>query len=148
MDKSLFKKGILDVVRGLIFSLLYSMVLVLLVSVVVKYTSLDDKVATILNQVIKVLALSLGILTGFKSGKWGLVLGLVTGLLFTLSSFGIFSLISGKLDFGQITVFDFLLGAAVGLAAGVIAVNVRALRASRPHKERAPRQTKLRKAKA
>ena len=143
MDKSAIKRAILDVVRGVIFALVLSMILVLLVSVIAKYTDMSDQVATALNQVIKVVALLGGILLGFRSGRWGLVLGLVTGLLFTVLSFGIFSLISGKLDFNQITVFDFLLGLLAGGASGILAVNVKALRASRP-----PRRKRVRNAQA
>jgi len=143
MDKSAIKRAILDVVRGVIFALVLSMILVLLISVIAKYTDMSDQVATALNQIIKVIALFGGILLGFRSGKWGLVLGLVAGLLFTLLSFGIFSLISGKLDFNQITVFDFLLGLLAGGASGILVVNLKALKSSRP-----PRQRRIRKAKA
>lgn len=143
MDKSAIKRAILDVVRGVIIALVLSMILVLLVSVIAKYTDMSDQVATALNQIIKVIALFGGILLGFRSGKWGLVLGLVAGLLFTLLSFGIFSLISGKLDFNQITVFDFLLGLLAGGASGILVVNLKALKSSRP-----PRQRRIRKAKA
>lgn len=140
MEKSALKRAVLDVLRGIIWSLIASMILVLLVSVIVKYTNMSDEVATALNQVIKVVALFVGVLLGFRSGRWGLLLGALTGLLFTLTSFGIFSLISGDLDFEQITIFDFLLGLVAGAASGILVVNLKSLRAARP--KRTKRQRK------
>ena len=141
MEKSALKRAVLDVLRGVIWSLIASMILVLLVSVIAKYTNMSDEVATALNQVIKVVALFVGILLGFRSGRWGLLLGALTGLLFTLTSFGIFSLISGDLDFEQITVFDFLLGVVAGAASGILVVNLKSLRAARPKRAKRQRKT-------
>lgn len=135
MEKGTIKHCVLDILRALLVALLVSLVLVLLLAVVAKYAPMSDTLATVLNQVVKVLSVAVGCLVGFRAKRYGLVLGLVVGLLFTLVSFALFAAISGKLDFGQITVFDFLLGAAVGLASGVLAVNVRTI-------ERRPRRAK------
>ena len=140
MEKSAIKRAVLDVLRGVIWSLIASMILVLVVSVIAKYTNMSVEVATALNQIIKVVALFVGILLGFRSGRWGLLLGLITGLLFTLTSFGIFSLISGDLDFEQITVFDFLLGLVAGAASGILVVNLKSLRAARPKQTKRQRK--------
>ena len=135
MEKGTIKHCIFDILRAVIVALLVSLLLVLLLAVVAKYAPLTDTAATILNQIVKVLSVAIGCMVGFRSKRYGLVLGTVTGLLFTLLSFALFSLISGKLDFDQITVFDFLLGAAVGLISGILAVNVRSI-------ERRPRKRK------
>ncbi len=125
MDKSQVKQSIIDVLRAVIFALLYGMLLVLLVSIIVKYTDMSDMLATALNQVIKVLAVVLGCITGFRSKKLGWLQGLLVGLLYTVLSFAGFSLISGQLKFSDVTVYDFLLGIATGLFAGILAVNLR-----------------------
>lgn len=142
MEKGTVKICILDIVRAVVLSLLASLLLVLLLAVVAKYAPMSDTLATILNQAVKVLAVALGCLMGFRGKRYGLVLGLITGLLFTVLSFALFSLISGKLDFGQITVFDFLLGAAVGIAAGVLAVNVKTLQ-RKERRSKSPRSIRL-----
>ena len=137
MEKGRIKGCILDVVRAVIVALLCSMILILLVAVVAKYVAMSDTAGTVLNQVVKVLSVAVGCLVGFRNKKYGLVLGLIVGLLFTVLSFALFSLISGKLDFSSITVLDFLLGAAVGILSGVLAVNVRSI-------ERKPRAKRVR----
>ena len=127
MDKTYLKKAIFDVLRGVIISLVVNVVLVLIVAVVVKHTGISETVATILNQVIKVLSLAVGIGIGFRSGRYGLVLGAIVGAVYTALGFAIFSLLSGKSLFADVSVFDFLIGVAAGIFAGILAVNLRTL---------------------
>lgn len=140
MEKKTIANAILDVVRALAVALLTNLVAVLLIAVVVKYTGVTQSVATALNQVVKVLSLAIGTVVGFRSGRFGLVLGAVTGLLFTVLGFSVFSLLAGRPLFTDVTVFDFLLGLASGVFSGVLAVNLRTLsRAKRPtrcHRQR------------
>lgn len=140
MEKKTIANAILDVVRALAVALLTNLVAVLLIAVVVKYTGVTQSVATALNQVVKVLSLAVGAVVGFRSGRFGLVLGAVTGLLFTVLGFSVFSLLAGRPLFTDVTVFDFLLGLASGVFSGVLAVNLRTLsRAKRPTRRRKQR---------
>ncbi|MBQ4443877.1 MAG: TIGR04086 family membrane protein [Clostridia bacterium] len=140
MEKKTIANAILDVVRALAVALLTNLVAVLLIAVVVKYTGVTQSVATALNQVVKVLSLAVGAVVGFRSGRFGLVLGAVTGLLFTVLGFSVFSLLAGRPLFTDVTVFDFLLGLASGVFSGVLAVNLRTLshakRPTRCHRQR------------
>ena len=110
------------------FSLVFSIVAVLILAVIAKYTQISDGAITAVNQVIKVVALFFGILVGFKKQKLGIVAGLIVGLLYTVLTFALFSLVSGELDFKQISVFDFLIGLGAGAASGVLAVNLKGLK--------------------
>jgi len=134
MEKSSIKKAIFDVLRGVVLALIINVVLVLIVAVVVKYTGIDQTVATILNQAAKVLSLALGIAIGFRSGRFGWLLGAIVGTVYTVLGFATFSLLSGKSLFTDLTVFDFLIGIAAGVFSGVLAVNLRSL-------DRSPKRT-------
>lgn len=127
MEKSSIKKAVFDVLRGIIISLVVNVVLVLVIALVVKFTGIDQTVATVLNQVAKVLSLALGITIGFRSGRFGLMLGAIVGAVYTVLGFATFSLLSGKSLFTDLSVFDFLIGIAAGIFSGVLAVNLRTL---------------------
>lgn len=128
MSKSAYKQGILNVVRGTLFSLLFSVIGVLILTIVAKYTEIADKPIMIINQVIKILALLFGIFVGFRGEKGGFFVGLIVGLLYTVLSFLIFSLLSGGLNFSDITLYDFLLGLACGVISGILTVNIKGLK--------------------
>lgn len=128
MSKAAYKQSILNIIRGTLFSLLFSVVGVLILTIVAKYTDIADKAIMIINQVIKIVACTLGIFIGFRGEKGGFFVGLIVGLLYTVLSFLIFSLLSGGLDFSDITIYDFLLGIACGVISGILAVNFKGLR--------------------
>lgn len=128
MEKGVVKQSIFNILKSVLFSLIVSVVLILILAVVVKYTEINDKTITAINQVIKVVALAVGILLGLKKQKGGLIVGAIIGLLFTVLSFAIFSLISGSANFDKITVYDFLIGIGVGAVSGILAVNLKGLK--------------------
>ncbi|MBQ7653203.1 MAG: TIGR04086 family membrane protein [Clostridia bacterium] len=128
MDRSNIKTSVLNILKGLLFSLVFSVVAVLILAIIAKYAPMSDGVVTAINQVIKVVALFFGILIGFKRQKLGVVAGLIVGLCYTLLSFAIFSLVSGELDFKELSVFDFLIGLGAGAASGILAVNLKGLK--------------------
>jgi putative membrane protein (TIGR04086 family) len=128
MEKGTFKAAVFDVVKCVIFSLLFSMVLVLILALISKAAALSDKSVVYINQAIKVVSLLAGVFLGLKSRRGGLVLGAIVGLLYTVFSFLIFALISRELSFENITVFDFLIGIVAGILSGWLTVNVKTLR--------------------
>ena len=134
MEKGVVKQSIFNILKGVLFGLIISVILVLILAVIAKYTDINDKTITAVNQVIKVVALFVGILLGLKGQKGGLIVGAIVGLLFTLLSFAIFSLISGELNFGKITVYDFLIGIGVGAVSGILTVNLKGLKRNKRKK--------------
>lgn len=128
MQKGTIKQSIFNVIKGVLFSLIISVVLILILAVIAKYTDISDKAISAVNQVIKVIALLFGILIGVKNQKGGFIVGAIIGLLYTLLSFAIFSAISGELTFDKVTVFDFLIGIAVGAISGILTVNLKSLK--------------------
>ncbi len=139
MQKGTIKQSIFNILKGVLFSLIISIALVLILAVIAKYTDISDKTISIINQIIKVIALLFGILIGVKNQKGGLIIGAIVGLLYTLITFAIFSAISGKLTFDKITVFDFLISIAVGAISGILTVNLKSLKKGEKKKWRTAR---------
>lgn len=137
MEKGSITHSLLDIVRAVVVALIVNLILVLVVAAVAKYTSISSTAALAVNQVCKVVAITVGTLFGFRSKRFGLVLGIVAGLLYTVAAMGIFSLLGGTPLFASSNVFDYLLGAGAGAVAGVLTVNLRTLE----HKPRPGRRS-------
>lgn len=125
MEKSVVR-SILDVIKTVVIAVLISMVLVLVFALIVKATDLSDATIGYVNQGIKIVSVLVGTLLGFRrGGKGGWLKGLLSGLLYVVTSFLVFAAISGSFSVGELSWVDVLMGAVVGLICGVIAVNVK-----------------------
>jgi len=119
-------RWILDIVKTVVVAVLVSMVLVLIFALIVKATDLSEDTIGYVNVAIKIVSILIGTLLGFKrGGTGGWLKGLISGLLYVVTSFLVFASISGNLSFGDLSWIDVLTGAVVGLICGVIAVNVK-----------------------
>ena len=119
-------RWILDIVKTVVVAVLVSMVLVLVFALIVKATDLSEDTIGYVNVAIKTVSVLIGTLLGFKrGGTGGWLKGLISGLLYVVTSFLVFASISGNLSFGDLSWVDVLTGAVVGLICGVIAVNVK-----------------------
>jgi len=117
-------KAALEIVKGLTISIAVSLLLVLVFALVIKTANIPNDYITPVNQAIKALSLLTGSLFSFKIKSGGWKKGLVLGVLYIVLAYAIFSLLDGKFKFGMSLLYDFLLGAAMGLICGVIAVNI------------------------
>lgn len=125
MEKGVVR-WILDVIKTVVIAVLVSMVSVLVFALIVKSTEISDTTIAYVNQGIKIVSVLVGTLIGFKrGGKGGWLKGLVSGVLYVVTSFLVFSLISGGFSLDDLSWLDFLTGAVVGLICGVITVNVK-----------------------
>lgn len=125
MEKGVVR-WILDIIKTVVIAILISMVSVLVFALIVKATDIGEDAIAYVNQGIKALSVLIGTLIGFKrGGKGGWLKGLVSGLLYVVTSFLVFSLISGNFSSENLSWVDFLTGAAVGLVSGVITVNIK-----------------------
>lgn len=119
------KENILDIAKGTLFSLIISMVLVLVFALIVNLAGVGDKTVSIVNHFIKAISILVGCFLGIKTRVGGAVKGALIGLLYTLFSFIIFSWIDGAFDLSWMTLIDVLLGTVIGLISGIIVVNLR-----------------------
>ena len=125
MEKGVVR-SVLDIVKTVVIAVLISMVMVLIFALIVKATDLNDTAIMYVNQGIKIVSVLLGCLIGFhRGGKGGWLKGLISGLLYVVTSFLVFAAISGDFSVGSIKWWDVLIGAVVGLGCGIIAVNVK-----------------------
>ena len=119
-------RWVLDIVKTVVIAVLISMVLALVFALIVKAANVSENAISYVNQGIKIVSMLIAALIAFKrGGKGGWIKGLVSGLLYVITSFTVFSLIAGDFTFEDLTWVDFLTGAAVGVICGVIAVNVK-----------------------
>ena len=117
-------KAALEIVKGLTIAIIVSLLLVLTFALVIKMANLPNSYIAPVNQAIKALSLLIGSLFSFKIKSGGWKKGLLLGIFYILLAYAIFSLLDGQFKFGISLLYDFLLGAAMGLICGVIAVNI------------------------
>ncbi len=112
------------VVKGLCISLLASVVFALLFACALPFFSLSERGVYTVNQVGKTLCLAAGTLLCVR-GEKGWLQGGALGLLFTASSYLLFSAIGGDFSLGWLLCLELLVGVISGALCGSIAVNVK-----------------------
>lgn len=125
MAVKLNKKDFFEIIKGVIFSLIISVLTVIVFAIIVKFANLSSKTVEIVNIALKIISILTGTLLAVGSGRQGLFKGGIIGLLFVLVSYLVFSLINGSFSVNPLTVFDVIFCLVAGLLSGVFAVNVR-----------------------
>jgi len=115
-----------SVLKGALFALAISLIGILLFAFIIKLTSIGNTLIAPINQVVKGISILIGCFYGTKHAKSnGLLKGVLIGLVYTILSFFIFSLLNGQLNFQKSFINDILFGAIIGAICGVIAINFR-----------------------
>lgn len=125
MAVKLNKKDFFEIFKGVIFSLIISVLTVIVFAIIVKFANLSSKTVEIVNIALKIISILVGTLLAVESGRQGLFKGGIIGLLFVLVSYLVFSLINGSFSVNPLTAFDVIFCLVAGLLSGVFAVNVR-----------------------
>ncbi len=125
MLKVLTKSHLVDVLKAVLYSLVVSIVCVLIYAICVKFIHISDVGIVIGNTVIKLVSLLVGCFFAFKNFEEGLIKGVLVGVLYAIVSQFVFSIISGDGLFSGITLWGILFSIIVGAISGIIAVNVR-----------------------
>lgn len=118
------KNFLFQVAKGVVISIIISLVSVLLFAYAIKLFSLSSAIIKPINQVVKVLAVSVGCLLSVKPPK-GFLKGLLVGFFSILFEMIIFGIISKSLSFGLGEVLDLLFGGIMGLIVGIICSNLK-----------------------
>lgn len=113
-----------DVIKSVLLSLIIGIILTLVVTIILNFVPISDKILTIINIIIKIVAVFCGCLFGFKEKKSGIVKGLVCGLLYSIFSILIFGLIEKSLNFNTSTFIDMGICIVIGAICGILAVNL------------------------
>lgn len=125
MAVKLNKKDFFEIFKGVIFSLIISVLTVIVFAIIVRFANLSSKTVEIVNIALKIISILTGTLLAVGSGRQGLFKGGIIGLLFVLVSYLVFSLINGSFSVNPLTAFDVIFCLVAGLLSGVFAVNVR-----------------------
>ena len=117
-------EGGFSVVKGPVFAVAISLLGVVVFAVLLRSFSFSDKVIYPVNQVIKSLAVMLGVML-FVKGEKGWIKGGRVGLLFTAFSYLAFSAIGNDFSLSWLIVAELALEVFVGSLSGIVAVNIK-----------------------
>ena len=101
MEKSARKSVLLQSLKVGLLSLVFACIGVLVLALLAKLLNISDGVLPIINQVLKALAVFLGVMFFVKGEKF-LIKSLLGAVIYWLLSFLLFSLLGGGFHWGQI----------------------------------------------
>lgn len=113
-----------DVGKAVGIAVLVSLGGVLLFALVIYLAALPSSVITPVNQIIKVIAIFLGCVLGFRPEQ-GIAKGAVAGLLSIILTYLIFAFLSGGVTFSVTAILELVFGGIIGAISGIISVNLR-----------------------
>ena len=119
------KSAVFEVVKTVIVAVIISLVAILITAFLIKLFNISTTAIPIINQVIKGVSILVACLICIKTPSNGWIKGIVSGLLYIILAFVIFSLLSGKFEFGLNILNDVAIGAGSGMISGIIAVSIR-----------------------
>ena len=122
------KTDVTDVLKAVLFATLISLALVLIFAIVIRFANVENKVIMPVNVAIKILSLLVGVLLAFKNPQNGLVKGEISGLLYMLFTFLIFSALNGFKDV-TFSWIDLITLPVAGAISGIIKVNLKSRKA-------------------
>ena len=102
------KNTFLNYLKGALVALSATLILILLFAVLVRFLNISDSWIFPINQVIKVISLTLGLSIMLKDKEKGFVKGLILGIIYYLLSFVIFSILQAKFSISIKNLYDFL----------------------------------------
>lgn len=110
-----------SLLRGLLFSIVVSALLVLLFSLAVLLMDLGPEVITPVNQIIKVVSILAGVLVASRGSLRGWVAGLICGAAYMVLGIVLYCAFSGQLLPPVVMAGDIGLGLAAGFLSGLLA---------------------------
>ena len=123
-NETVYGNGLFAVVKATATALGLSLLFAVLFAVVLQSTVLPDKVIYPVNQLLKNIALVVGVLT-FVRGEKGWLKGGGTGLLFTALSYLAFSAIGGDFSVSWLILLELATAFLIGGIGGSLAVNLK-----------------------
>ena len=113
-----------QVIRGVVTSILATLIGVLIFAFILSVTNLGDGIIKPINQIIKLIAVFLGCFLSVK-GEKGFLKGGLIGLLSTLITIVLFAILSGGIASVLVVLIDCVCGLIMGALSGAISVNVK-----------------------
>lgn len=118
--------ALLSILKGLLAAAAVTLLGMALIAALVLTARLSDGVLTLLNQLLKALAVVLGVRAAVeRGGNRGFFTGMTVALAYIIAGYGLYvALGGGRFEAAQM-LGEMLLGAAVGGAAGAVRVNLK-----------------------
>ncbi len=110
-----------SIIKGVLFSVFISLILILIFALVIKLTNLSDGFIKPINQVIKILSIFLGVLLAVRKNREGAFFkGILIGLIYIVVSFLVFSALDKSFNLSWSILNDLLFGGIAGAISGVL----------------------------
>ncbi|MBQ8506070.1 MAG: TIGR04086 family membrane protein [Clostridia bacterium] len=124
------KSTLKSLVFGLIIAILFTVGAMLILAAALVYLQIGDGALRLLNQLIKYLAIFLGVRAAVpRGGEKGLVTGVVLALIYIILGYALYLLLGGG-SFSIVNMLgEILLGSAVGAVTGAVRANMSPRRA-------------------
>ncbi len=119
------KQNILDIIKATLLSIIFTIILVMVFSIIVNYVKIAPNIITIVNQCIKFVSILLGCIISIKNLSKGALKGGLIGILYTLLSVLMFSLVTRQISLSLINLIDIVFAICVGCIGGIIVVNTK-----------------------
>ena len=123
MEASVRKSILLQSLKAGLFSLVFSCIGVLVLALIAKLCNISDVALPIINQVLKAIAVTVGMIISVKQEKF-ILKALFGALIYWVLSFVLFSLIGGAFHWGQI-----FLDLGIALVVSIVVALIKSKRA-------------------
>ncbi|MCL2556562.1 MAG: TIGR04086 family membrane protein [Firmicutes bacterium] len=116
----------LEMFKAIIIALIISLVLILIFAAIIVSTNIPTTTMPIIIQIIKGISILAAAIIVFRLPKNGWIRGIIFGILYTMITFVVFSLMDSEgFRFTLSLLNDIAFGAITGLVCGIICVNLR-----------------------
>ena len=124
MNETTYGNGVFTIVKAVLLSLAVSLLAAVVFAVILQAAPMAQRTIYTVNQVLKAVALAVGVLA-FIRGEKGWLKGGVSGLLFTGLSYLAFSAIGGDFSLSWLIFAELAITFLVGAICGSLAVNMK-----------------------
>ena len=116
---------LLSILRGLLLAVAFTLLGMLLIAALAVFARISDGLLTALNQVLKIVAIVLGVCASVgRGGSRGFVTGAVLALLYTILGYALYVGLGGGAFSTVQMLGEILLGATIGGICGAILANL------------------------
>lgn len=120
MGKATGKAFFGDVIRSILYGVIFTLLFILVFSIPVKLFEPSQNVLRTVNQVLKVLSIFLGLAIGIKDKEGYFKKGILTGIIFAAITTLLFSLFTHDAFLTKSTLIEVAVGAIAGAISGLI----------------------------
>ncbi len=116
----------ITLLKGIVFSLIITVILIIVLALILTYTSLSEGIIPIVNSIIMILSIALGsIYVSVKINRLGWLNGALTGLLYILILVILGNMFVDSFKLDIFILFRILIALITGAVGGMIGINLR-----------------------